>query len=99
MENILKQFESRIRLDKKYGQILMQIDSHCTIEKAIEIIEKEEFQIFESKWLSSDVILFKLSNKNIQKVILKLLENGFTNIGGYNAPSNKLEGIKSIIDF
>ena len=81
-----KKFNSEIKLDKKHAQILININhsSKAHIE-AKEIIEGLGIHVLETRYLSFNQILLKLDTKDMRVAVLKLIENGFSGLKGYNA--------------
>jgi hypothetical protein len=60
------------------------------LEKAKAIINGAGVRILRSEQLSSGLILFVLDTKDMRDVVLKLTENSFFKIKGYNAISSKI---------
>lgn len=80
------QLNSEIKLDKMHAQILININHFSkTYIEAKEIIEGLGIDILETRYLSLNQILLKLDTKDMRVVALKLTENGFLEIKGYNA--------------
>ncbi|MBM4306344.1 MAG: hypothetical protein FJ115_11550 [Deltaproteobacteria bacterium] len=81
-----KKFNSEIKLDKKHAQILININQLSkTYIEAKEIIEGLGMHILKTKYLSPNKILLKLDTKDMRAAALKLTENGFLVVKGYNA--------------
>ena len=75
-----------VKSDKNHAQILLGVDSEInTLDKAKHIIESFGIHIIEIKNISPQLILLKLSVKDMREIALELIEQGFTNIEGYNA--------------
>lgn len=85
----LGKYSTRVKLDENFAQILIHIDSDQMFEKAKAIINGVGIRILRSEQLSSGLILFVLDTKDMRDVALKLTENGFFKIKGYNAISFK----------
>ena len=80
-----QEFDYELKGDKEYAQILMNIDSLETFEKAKKIIENLGISIIEKKSISANEILVKLNVEDMRDIVLKLTENGFSNLKGINA--------------
>lgn len=88
---MLKELNYEIKLDKRHAQVLIETDSGInTIERAKQIIEELGVHIIETKKILDQCILLKLDINDMREVVLKLTENGFLKIMGYNASSSKI---------
>ena len=77
-----------IKPDKDHAQILIEVSTEIeSAEKARQIIESLGIHIIQSEKISSSLMLLKLDVKDMREVVLKLTENGFLEIEGYNASS------------
>ena len=84
----LESYSRQIELDKNHAQVLIEVGSEVnTIEKARKIIEEIGVRIIQTQTLSPQWILVKLDVKDMRDVVLKLTQNGFLKIEGYNASS------------
>jgi len=90
LENQLEQYESKVKADLTFAQLLIYIDTEKSSKKAQEIIKELGIRIFKAEKLSPNVVLLKLETKDMRDIVLKLTENGFLNIKGYNAASSKI---------
>ena len=87
-ERFLEELNQEIKADRNYAQILIKNTNYLkTFEEAKKIIEDLGVHIIETKDLSSNWILLKLDAKDMRNIVLKLTENGFLEIRGYNALS------------
>jgi hypothetical protein len=87
-ERFLEELNQEIKPDRNYAQILIKNTNYLkTFEDAKKIIEDLGVHIIETKHLSFDWILLKLDAKDMRNIVLKLTENGFFEIRGYNALS------------
>ena len=83
----LASYGRQIKLDKNHAQVLIEVGSEVnTIEKARKIIE--EIGVRTIQTLSPQWILAKLDVGDMRKIVLKLTQNGFLKIEGYNASSS-----------
>jgi len=89
LEDILEQYAMEVEQDKDFAQILIFINNNLTLEKAKDIIDGLGIQILNSKRFSPNIFLLKLETVDMRNVVLKLTENGFLEIRGYNASSFK----------
>jgi hypothetical protein len=90
MEDDLEQYALKIKLKQNYAQILIRVGSNLALKKAEEIIGVLGVRIIKSELLSSNVVLLKLGTKDMRNIVLKLTENGFLEIKGFNASSCKI---------
>jgi len=89
-DKVFRQFDGKIQPDRAHAQILMEINTSTkTFEEAKKIIEDSGISIIKVKQLSSDCILLKLNVRDMRNLVLKLIENGFSNIRGVNATDVK----------
>jgi hypothetical protein len=80
--------DEHIKPDRKHAQILIEVSSGTnTIERAKQIIEGSGVHIIETKKITQERVLLKLDVKDMRDLALKLTENGFSKIEGYNASS------------
>ena len=78
-----------MRLDQDHAQVLVEVGSELnTIEKAKSIIEGSGVRILEIQNLSPQRVLLTLDVRDMRDVVLKLTQNGFLKIEGYNASSH-----------
>jgi hypothetical protein len=85
----LKRSGMRMRLDQNHAQVLIEVGSELnTIEKARSIIEGIGVHIIEIQNLSPQRVLLTLDVTDMREVVLKLTQNGFLKIEGYNASSH-----------
>lgn len=87
MKNSLDQYALNLEVDHNFAQILVYIDSDLMLKNAKKLIEELGISILSSRRLSFNVVVLKLDTKDMRNVILKLTENGFHEIRGYNASS------------
>jgi len=80
-----KIFNSRVKVDKDYAQILLEVSPIKTYDDAIRIIQQAGANVVASDYLSPNWILIKLNVVDTRTVVLKLTENGFSKIKGINA--------------
>lgn len=80
-----EKFNSEIKPNGRYAQILIKIDYSTICEKEIEkIIQSLKINIVSKIKLSKDCILYKLNEKDMREAVLKLTEHGFI-VKGINA--------------
>jgi hypothetical protein len=85
----LGSYGRQIELDKNHAQVLIEVGSELnTIEKAKSIIESIGVHIIEIQNLSPQRVLLTLDVTDMREVVLKLTQNGFLKIEGYNASSH-----------
>jgi len=83
----LASYGRQIKLDKTHAQVLIELGSEVNIiGKARKIIE--EIGVRTIQTLSPQWILAKLDVGDMRKIVLKLTQNGFLKIEGYNASSS-----------
>jgi hypothetical protein len=83
-----EEFNHEVKADKDHSQILIKITpSSKSYVEAKKIIEELGINILETKYLSPNQILLELDAKDMRVAALKLTENGFSEIKGYNASS------------
>lgn len=81
-----RQHYEQINPDKEHAQILIEVGSEPNIiEKARQIIEGLGVHVIEIENVLPQLVLFKLDVKDMREAVLRLTENGFFNIEGYNA--------------
>ena len=79
-----------IKPEKNHAQILFRIfPPLSTLEEARKLIEGLGVHIIDTKYLLPNLLLVKLDVSDMRNVVLKLLENGFSNIQGINAANFK----------
>jgi hypothetical protein len=79
----------RVKLDKNHAQVLIEVGTALnTIEKAKSIIESTGVHIIAIQNLSPQRVLLTLGVTDMREVVLKLTQNGFLKIEGYNASSH-----------
>jgi hypothetical protein len=78
-------YSTRVKPDQHFAQILIRIDSYEMFEKARKIINDWGIRIRNSRRVSPNLFLIKLGTRDMRDVVLKLIENGFSNVKGYNA--------------
>jgi hypothetical protein len=87
--NFFDYLSKRIPADSKYGKILIEIDEqNRSIEQAIDIINNLEIELKKIEYVKNPnggkmVALITLDTEDIQGIILKLVENGFSKIIGF----------------
>lgn len=85
-EKSLKILNHKIKVDKDFAQILIEISpSSKTYSEVKKIIKSLGINIIQTDYLSSNHMLIKLDVPDMRDLVLKLSENGFTNIKGFNA--------------
>jgi len=84
-QDILEKLNFEVKANKDHAQILLEINDSKLLNKAKKIIEDLGISIIESKKLSANLVLLKLNISDMRVVALKLTENGFLEIKGYNA--------------
>lgn len=90
-ESELDKYEKFIRIDKNYSQILLACnETDKALEKAIKLIEESGVGILKVEILSpvenpSKFVLIQLKTEDMRDIVLRLTEEGFTGIKGYNA--------------
>ena len=88
---MVKEFSYEVKLDEKHAQVLLEVDFVTnTIGRAKQIIEELGVHIFKIEKLSPQCVLLKLDIDDMREVVLKLTENGFLKISGYNASLSKI---------
>lgn len=88
---ISEESNHEVKTDKDHSQILIKITpSSKSYLEGTKIIEGLGINILETKYLSPNQILLKLDAKDMRVAALKLTENGFSEIKGYNASSFKI---------
>lgn len=87
-EEVLKGLNHELKADKNHAQILVEIfPSSRTFEEAKTIIEASGAHIVDLKHLKSNWVLVELDILDMREIVLRLTENGFSNIKGLNALS------------
>jgi hypothetical protein len=86
-EEPMKQMDiSQIVADTHYAQILLKGDYEiANVHVAKSIIEQNGVRIVAMEYLSNQSVLFKVDVKDIRELVLKLTQNGFLRVEGYNA--------------
>jgi hypothetical protein len=85
-KRLKKQFKFEVKLDKIHAQILINVNHLSkTSTEAKKIIEGLGIRILETKYVTPNQILLKLDTKDMRVAALKLIENGFSGVKGYNA--------------
>lgn len=90
VESELDKYEKFIRIDKNYSQILLACnETDKALEKAIKLIEESGVGILKVEILSpvenpSKFVLIQLKTEDMRNIVLRLTEEGFTGIEGYN---------------
>lgn len=80
-----------VDVDQNHAQVLIELSSAGdTVEKARTVIEGIGVRVIEARILSSQWVLLKLDVKDMRDVVLKLTQNGFLKIEGYNACSHSM---------
>ncbi|MGA2464459.1 MAG: hypothetical protein ABSH06_08920 [Thermodesulfobacteriota bacterium] len=82
-------YSTKVKPNENFAQILIRIDSDRMLNEAKTIINEVGIRILRSKQLLSGLFLFVLDTKDMRDAVLKLTENGFSQIKGYNAVSFK----------
>jgi hypothetical protein len=91
-EQFWDEFDFEVSPNECYGQLFIEFNSPSkTIQDAKKIIEESGLRIVETKRLSARWALIKLDVKDIRDITLKLIENGFFNIRGFNVSNQKIE--------
>jgi hypothetical protein len=73
--------------DKRYAHILFEVDPEInTLQKAKQIIEALGIQIIEIQEKAWQRIAMKLDVADMSEAALRLSENGFRKVEGYNPP-------------
>jgi len=86
MEKVSEEFNREVKTDQNHAQILIKITpSSKTFEEARKIIEELGAHIIGTMSFSSDWVLLKLDVMDMRSIALKLSENGFLKIRGFNA--------------
>lgn len=89
-EEKFEELNHEIKPNGVHAQILVKISpSLYSFEEGKKIIEDLGIQIIETKYLSPNWLLIKLDVMDMRNVVLKLIENGFSNIQGVNAANFK----------
>ena len=78
-------FNRRVKVDKEYAQVLLEVSSTMTYDDAIRVIEQAAVRVVQSEYLAPAWVLFKLDAADTRMVVLKLIENGFSKVKGINA--------------
>ncbi len=87
----LDQWDKSVKIGSDYSQILFIFnETDRTLDRAVKLIEGVGVRILKIEILSSsedDVksALLQLKTQDIRHIVLKLIEEGFTKIKGYNA--------------
>ena len=87
----LDEWDKLIKIGSDYSQILFIFnETDRTLDRALELIEGMGFRILNIEILSSSQDKFKsallqLKTQDVRHIVLRLIEEGFTKIKGYNA--------------
>ena len=87
----LDQWDKLIKIGSDYSQILFILnETDRTLDRAIKLIEGVGGRILKIEILStsedkSKSALLQLKTQDIRHIVLRLIEEGFTKIKGYNA--------------
>ena len=90
-ESDLDEWDKLIKIGNDYSQILFIFnETDRTLDRAIELIETVGVVILKIEILSSSEDKFKsallqLKTPDMRDIVLRLIEEGFTKIKGYNA--------------
>jgi len=85
-----EQLDYEIKPEQNHAQILFRISLPLsTFEEGRKIIEGLGVHIIDKKYLLPNLLLVKLDVMDMRNVVLKLIENGFSNIHGINAANFK----------
>jgi hypothetical protein len=90
VEDSLERYELKVEPEQNCAQILIRTCSNFTLKRAQDIIEQLGIQVLKSKRFSSNMVLMKLDTKDMRSVVLKLIENGYIEVKGFNALSFKI---------
>ena len=90
-ESDLDEWDKLIKIGNDYSQILFIFnETDRTLDKAIKLIEGVGVRILKIEILSSSQYPFKsallhLKTQDMRDIVLRLIEEGFTKIKGYNS--------------
>ena len=90
MDKGLEKYESEIELDQAFSQIFIRTSPYSTLALARKVIEKLNIRILEVKYILPNILLLKLDVKDVREATLKLAENGFSDIKGFNASFSQI---------
>jgi len=90
-ESDLDEWDKLIKIGSDYSQILFIFnEADRTLDRAIKLIEETGVRILKIEILSLSEDKFKsallqLETQDVRHIVLRLIEEGFTKIKGYNA--------------
>jgi len=90
----LDEWDKLIKIGNDYSQILFMFnETDRTLDRALDLIEGVSVRILKIEIFSSSQDKFKsallqLKTQDVRHIVLRLIEEGFTKIKGYNALTN-----------
>jgi hypothetical protein len=90
----LDEWDKLIKIGNDYSQILFMFnETDRTLDRALDLIEGVGVRILKIEIFSSSQDKFKsallqLKTQDVRHIVLRLIEEGFTKIKGYNALTN-----------
>jgi superfamily I DNA and RNA helicase len=87
---VSREFNHEVKADPDHSQLMIKIGEHSrTFQEAKAIIEDLGANIIETEQLNSNWIVVKLDVADMRHIALRLSEQGFRKIKGFNAAGSK----------